>query len=100
VSRKSEKLEVISLFFPEEDGVIPARYVEVEELGISDCDLRCGQDGKLLLRNFSVKEAQNHFRMENRRVVIKCPACGSYNLLASAVEKGPDGNWVDLPSGE
>lgn len=97
---KSEKLTVVDIFYADHDAIIRPRCPEVEMEGTSGCDLCCGQDGTLLLRNFSVEEAQEHFRMENARVVIKCPTCGSYNLLAAAVEKLPDGWAVTLPSGE
>lgn len=100
VIRKSEKLAIVSAFYPDDDAVIQPRDAGVEMEGISSSDLHCGRDGELLLRNFSVKEAQNQFRMENKRVVIKCPTCGSYNLLAAAVEKQSDGSIVTFPSGE
>jgi hypothetical protein len=99
-SRKSEKLPIVDVFYPEYDAVIQPHHPDVEREGKSACDLLCGQDGELLLRNFSIEEAQNHFRMENKRVVIECPTCGRYNLLAAAVEKRPDGSVVTLPSGE
>lgn len=98
--RESENLTIVETYRPEYDSLIQACDPEQEARGMSGSDLRCGQDGKLLLRNFSVEEAQNCFRMEGRRAVIKCPACGSYNLLAAAVEKNSEGGWVDLPNRE
>jgi len=44
-------------------------------------------DGELLLRNFSVEEAKDYFRMNSKRTVIKCFKCGCYNLLAPAKQK-------------
>ncbi|WP_207789939.1 hypothetical protein [Allosphingosinicella vermicomposti] len=98
--RESERLSVIDVFYPDHDTVIPPRHADSEGVGYSACDLRCGQDGELLLRNFSIQEAQHFFRMENKRVVIKCPECGGYNLLAAAVEKKSDGSIGTLPGGE
>jgi hypothetical protein len=95
--RSSERLEIVDAFYPDYDAVTRPLNPEAEAAGTSNCDLRCGKDGELLLRNFTVEEAQNQFRMENKRVVIKCPACGSYNLLAAAVEKSPQGEIVTLP---
>ena len=98
--RKSERLTVIDAFYAEHDAVIQARDAGTEKEGLSDCDLHCGQDGELLLRNFSIEEAQNCFRMYDARVVIKCPTCGGYNLLAAAVEKQADGSTITLPGRE
>lgn len=97
--RKSERLELIAVFHPDHDALI-RQTSENEKFGRSDCDLYCGQDGKLVLRNFSKEEAQHYFRMERVRVVIQCPTCGSYNLLAAAVEKCKDGSVVTLPGRE
>jgi hypothetical protein len=87
------------MFFPDADAVIPPKSEEAELVGASDCDLRCGEEGELLLRNFTIQEAQHYFGMKGKRVVIKCPTCGRYNLLAPAVEERPDGSFVTLPRG-
>lgn len=99
-NRRAERLQVIDDFRPVHDAAVTAQNPEVESAGKSDCDLRCGEDGELLLRNFTVEQAQDHFRMENMRVVIKCPSCSRYNLLAAAVEKMSDGSIITYPSGE
>ncbi|GEM_PF-4359772 len=99
-NRNHECLSLVDTFYPDHDAVITAQNSEVESFGTSDSDLRCGEDGELLLRNYTVKQAQDHFRLENTRVVIKCPSCGRYNLLAAAVEKMSDGSVVTYPRGE
>lgn len=98
--RRAERLQVIGDYHPLHDAVVTARNAEVESTGRSDCDLRCGEDDELLLRNFTVEQAQDHFRMENMRVVIKCPSCSGYNLLAAAVQKLSDGSVITYPQRE
>ena len=68
--------------------------------GVSDCDLRCGQDSVIILRNFSIQEAQHFFGREGKRVLTRCPTCHSYNLLAAALQKLKDGSFITLPGGE
>jgi hypothetical protein len=99
MSRETQRLELVDKFYPTFDALIhPTAAIEHE--GRSDCDLLCGNDGQLLLRNYSIQEAQHHFGREHARVLTKCPLCGSYNLLAAALEKLQDGSFVTLPRRE
>ena len=93
----STRLPIVEDFEPEKDRVLSARYPTAEAEGQSKHELLCGEDAEVLLRNFNVQQAQNYFRMEKARVVIQCPACDRYNLLAAAVEKSIDGSIVTLP---
>jgi len=97
--RRRQHLTLIEIFYPTLDAAI-TRSDEIEAMGDMDCDLCCGKDGTLLLRNFTKDKAQKLFRREKMRTVIKCGTCGSYNLLAAAVEKGKDGRIVTLPHRE
>ncbi len=98
-SRRTERLKLIEIFYPHHDAPIK-RTSEIESFGRSDCDLICGQDSELLLCNFSIEEAQDYFGREQVRVVIKCPSCSRYNLLAAALEKLENGGFVILPRRE
>lgn len=96
--QKNQKvpLPVIDRYWPEHDAFLsPTSLTEVP--GYSDTDLCCGQDGVVLLRNFSVQEAQNLFGRENVRTLLKCPTCNSYNFLAAAMQKLEDGSFVVVP---
>jgi len=97
--RKSERLPLVEAFYPDHDALI-RRPVDIEGFGGSHCDLRCGEDNEIVLRNFTIEEAQNYFRREKARVIIQCPSCGSYNLLAAMVEKREDGSIITFPGGE
>ncbi len=97
--RRSERMKLIEDFYPSLDSPIRPD-TEIESMGSSDCDLCCGQDGTVLLRNFTVEEAQDLFGRPLSRTVIKCPTCNLYNLVAAAVEKGEDGRIVTLPRGK
>jgi hypothetical protein len=94
--RESQQLPIVRDFRPAHDAVIRPG-IEYDRLGRSDCDLNCGQDDEILLRNFSIEEAQRYFGRENVRVVAKCPSCGSYNLVAGAVQKGDDRGFITFP---
>lgn len=96
--RTCEKLQVVDYAKGIDKLVRPTP--EIESFGRSDSDLCCGQDGTLLLRSFSVEEAQNFFGVIGTRVVAQCQSCGSYNLLAATLEKGDDGVVVTLPRRE
>ncbi len=97
--RRTENLEIIEKFYAQHDSPIKPN-TEIENFGTSSCDLCCGRDGTTLLRNFTVQEAQDFFGREKFRTVTKCPTCGSYNLIAAAIEKGNDGSVVILPKRE
>lgn len=96
--RMCEKLQVVDYAKGIDKLVRPTP--EIEAFGRSDSDLCCGQDGALLMRNFSVEQAQNFFGTIGTRVVAQCPSCGSHNLLAATVEKDDDGVAVTLPRRE
>lgn len=100
-ARKSERLELVDNYYPDHDALI-RRTAEIESYGEGkrEYELLCGQDGELLVRNFSVEEAQHHFGREGVRALMQCPSCGSYNLLAAALEKLDDGSFVALPRRE
>lgn len=94
--RRSERLPTVT-YNKNHDRLIRQR-MDAEKHGLSDCDLLCGKDGTIVLRNFSIEEAQHHFRMINVRILIQCPTCGSHNLLAAAVQKNAEGEIITFPS--
>jgi hypothetical protein len=98
--RKQQKLQIITKYYEEYD-VKRKPSSQLDSLGkADDTDLVCGKDSTILVRNFSIEQAQHYFRQKNVRVLIQCPTCDSYNLLAAAFEIGDDGTVITLPGGE
>lgn len=99
--RETMRLEIVDQYYPAYDRVLnDGTKADYEKDNAADCDLVCGKDGEIILRNSTIEQAQHFFQRKGIRTLGECCSCGSYNLLAAAIEIGPDGRVVKLPKRE